>query len=78
MTRGDEPCYILVFPFPSSVKVSVVGVCTSGLKVPCFVLVSVGNGHFGNGVIFDVAGSCRHGLRFLVLFRGTKMANYCI
>jgi len=54
------------------VKVSVVGVCKSGLKVSCFV----GNGHFGNSVIFVVVSSCRHGLNVLVLCRGMKIAEY--
>ena len=51
------------------------GVCKSGLKVPCFVVVCMGNGHFGNSVIFGVVRSCRHGLKDLVLDKGMKIAN---
>jgi hypothetical protein len=58
-------------------EVCVVGVCTSGLKVSFFVVISMGFGNFVNGVIFGVVRRCRHGLKFLVLRRGTKMANYC-
>ena len=56
-------------------KLSVAGVCKSGLKVPCFVVVCMGNGHFGNSVIFGVVRSCRHGLKDLVLDKGMKIAN---
>jgi hypothetical protein len=56
-------------------KVSVVGVCKSGLKVSCFVAVCMGNGHFGNSVIFGVVRIFRHGLKFLVLRVGMKIAN---
>jgi hypothetical protein len=54
----------------------VIVVCKSGLKVLCFVVVSMENGHFGNSVIFGVVRSCRHGLQVLVLCRGMKIANY--
>ena len=58
-------------------KVSVVGVCKSGLKVSCFVAVSMGNVHFGNSVIFGVVRSCRHGLKVIVLRVGMKIVSYC-
>lgn len=35
-------------------KLSVAGVLRSGLKVPCFVVVCMGNGHFGSSAIFCV------------------------
>jgi len=57
------------------VKVSVVGVCKSGLKVSCFVAVS--KLHFGNSVIFGVVRSCRHGLKVIVLRVGMKIVSYC-
>jgi hypothetical protein len=67
----------LVHRFCARSEVSVVGVRSSGLKVSCFVLISMGNGHCGNGVMCGVVRSCTHGLKFLVFCRGTKMANYC-
>ena len=54
MTGGDEPDFILLSPFRSSVKFCMVGVRKSGLKVSCLVVVSVENGHFLNIVIFGV------------------------
>jgi hypothetical protein len=75
MTGGDEPCCILVSRF-CSLQFSVVGDCKTGLEILCFVVVSMGNGNFGNSVIFGVVRSCRHVLKVLVLCGGMKMANY--
>jgi hypothetical protein len=36
------------------VKVIALGVCKSGLKVSCFVVVSMWNGHFGNSLMLGV------------------------
>ena len=71
---GDETCCILVSPFWSSLKFSMVGGCKCGLKISCFVEVSIGKGNFVNSVIFGVVRSCRHGLGVLVLCGSMKMA----
>jgi len=51
------------------------GVNKRGLKIPCFVVVCMGNGHFGNSVIFGVVRICRHGLKFNMLHIGMKVAD---